>query len=187
MIVNMSKPLFFCPCSWQASNTLGGLSHQTLGQGETAPQHAAGLHQLAGCQEKGGAAHQPGQRPLGILAWDHLHSGWAEETKRWTQGWSPVADFMNTSDICSLKLMVCKQRATNYLVINKISSPFRSFWKSYSSGRVRWMKPMPLLTNCWPCMPMTTHTRSHKSTTTWWQPGHTSASGNAASQWPHTV
>lgn len=41
------------------------------------------------------------------------------------------------------------------------------------------MKPMPLLTNCWPCMLMTIHTRSPKSTTTWKPPGHTSASGNA--------
>lgn len=75
MIVNMLKPLFFYPCSRQASNTLGGLSHQTLGQGETAPQHAAGLHRLAGCQEKGGCAHQSSQRLVGILAWDHLHCG----------------------------------------------------------------------------------------------------------------
>lgn len=184
MMVNMFKPVFFYPCSWQASNTLGGLSQQTLGEGKTAPQHAAGLHQLAGHQEKGGAAHQSGQRLVGILAWDHLHSGWGEETKHWTQGWSPITDFMNAS--WSLRLMVRKQRY-KYTLINNISPPFRSFWKSCSSGRVRWMKPMPLLTNCWPCMPMTTHTRSHRSTTTWWQPGHTSASGNAASRWPHTV
>lgn len=40
------------------------------------------------------------------------------------------------------------------------------------------MKPTHLLTNCSLCTPTTTRTRSPRSTTTWWPPGRTSASGN---------